>query len=81
MWIFSSLEVFYIVHSKHRDVPWNILNILKLLITSLLIILSITDFATAVKLKVNDDPGVYSVDVYSPVIKILSFVSKLFIFM
>lgn len=77
-WIFSSLEVFYIVNSKNKDIPWNFLNVSKLLINCLLIILSVTDFATAIKFINDGHESVHNVDVYTPVVKILTFVSITF---
>ncbi|XP_015378037.1 PREDICTED: multidrug resistance-associated protein 1-like, partial [Diuraphis noxia] len=30
LWLFSPLEVYYLVHSRYRDIPWNWLNLSKL---------------------------------------------------
>lgn len=74
LWAFSALEVFYILHSKKRDIPWNFLNISKLILTGALIILSLTDII----MSVNSEETLYSVDIYTPIIKILTFVSTQF---
>lgn len=60
----------------NRNVPWNWLNITKLVITHLLIILSIIDIGMAL----NKDPDigiVNPVDYWTPIIKVLTFVSEL----
>lgn len=76
LWIFSGLEVYYILHSKKKDIPWNVLNVSKIILTSVLIILSLTDVITTV----NSEEFIYSVDIYTPIIKILTFVSIIFIY-
>lgn len=75
LWIFSSLEIYYILSSKNRDIPWNWLNISKLSVTFIIIILTITDLATAINSSKSETTEVHNVDIYSPVIKILTFVS------
>lgn len=75
LWSFSSLEVYYIVHSKSKSIPWSLLNGSKLFITTLLIILSIIDFSIAVHYLNDKNSNIYNVDIYTPVIKILTFVS------
>ncbi|KAL3269849.1 hypothetical protein HHI36_008907 [Cryptolaemus montrouzieri] len=69
LWIFSFLEVFYILNSKNKDVPWNWLNGSKLFITLFLCVLSIVEFI----LNLSSNRVLYSVDIYTPVIRILSF--------
>lgn len=79
LWVFSLLELYYILSSKMRDVPWSWLNISKLFVTFIIIVLTITDLATAIKYKGTDETTeVHNVDIYMPVIKILTFVSKTF---
>ncbi|KAF2879992.1 hypothetical protein ILUMI_26180, partial [Ignelater luminosus] len=68
LWVFASFEVSYIINSKHKDIPWNFLNIPKLFITCVLITLSITDVVTAIV-----QGEVYNVDIYSPIVKALTF--------
>lgn len=66
-------EVFYILNSKKRDIPWNFLNILKSAVTALLIILTAVDLITAVN--GADETPLYNVHIYTPLIKIFTFVS------
>nr|XP_008197311.1 PREDICTED: multidrug resistance-associated protein 1 isoform X2 [Tribolium castaneum] len=73
LWTFSSLEVYYILHSKRRDIPWNWLNVSKLLGTAVLFVLTVTDLVTAVNSASSSESDVYKVDIYTPVIKLLSF--------
>ncbi|XP_017782317.1 PREDICTED: multidrug resistance-associated protein 1 isoform X1 [Nicrophorus vespilloides] len=73
LWLFSCLEVFYIVDSKYRDIPWNILNVSKLFVNGVLLVLTISDLGYAIKGTVDENVVVYNVDIYSPVIKLLTF--------
>ncbi|XP_018335867.1 multidrug resistance-associated protein 1 isoform X1 [Agrilus planipennis] len=73
LWIFTSLEVFYIANSKNQDIPWSIINILKLLTTGALIVLTITDLITTISNSGEENP-IYNVDISTPVIKLLSFI-------
>lgn len=72
LWAFSGFEVYYILHSKKRDIPWNVLNVLKLALTTVLIILMLTDLITAFKSEIPPP----NVDIYTPIVKILTFVSN-----
>ncbi|XP_049823779.1 multidrug resistance-associated protein 1 isoform X4 [Aethina tumida] len=73
LWTFSILEIYYITNSKKRDIPWNWLNVSKLVVTAALCVLSATDLVTSVKNAKSEDGSVPKVDIYTPVIKILSF--------
>lgn len=75
LWTFASLEVYYILNSKKRNIPWNWLNITKVLLTIVLILLSFTDLVTNLAYSESAEFTVYNVDIYTPVIKALSFVS------
>lgn len=75
LWIFSPLEVCYIINSKRRDIPWSWLNISKLAITAVLCILALSDLTTSFKSAAASDSVVPSVDIFSPLIKLLSIVS------
>ncbi|XP_034253299.1 multidrug resistance-associated protein 1-like isoform X3 [Thrips palmi] len=72
LFVFAPLEAYYIVRSKNRDVPWNWLNISKLAITALLVALSIGDMGNAAH-RSGNGLEVYSVDFYTPLIKIATF--------
>lgn len=75
LWTFASLEVYYIVNSKKRDIPWNWLNSLKLLITILLVVLSFSDIVASIAYTESEEFTIHNVDIYTPLIKIISFVS------
>lgn len=66
------MEIFYIRGSKNRDIPWGFLNVSKVVINIALIVLSSADAIMAI---VTDDKSIYAVHLYSPVIKIATFVS------
>lgn len=75
LWTFSSLEVYYILHSKKRDIPWNYLNMSKLLGTAVLFVLTVSDLVTGFKSETSSESAFQNVDIYTPIIKLLSFVS------
>lgn len=72
MWLFSLMELYYIRSSKDRDIPWGFLNVSKLVINVGLILLSTADAIMAVT---HDNATISSVHLYSPIIKIATFVS------
>lgn len=75
LWFFSFLEVYYIKQSRDRDIPYNSVNLSKLIITAAIIILTIVDLVYAIS--VQDNGKVFAVHFYTPVIKISTFVSYL----
>lgn len=75
LWVAAFLDTYYILNSKERNIPWNILNISKLFITCLLIVLKFVDLGVTVHTSSQEDMAVFSADYYSPIIKILTFVS------
>ncbi|XP_026281245.2 multidrug resistance-associated protein 1 isoform X2 [Frankliniella occidentalis] len=72
LWCFAPLEAYYIAKSRNRDIPWNWLNISKLIFTGLLVALSVADMGNAAY-RNGDGLQVYSVDYYTPLIKIATF--------
>lgn len=72
LWLFSFMEIYYIRNSKDRDIPWGILNVSKLTINLGLVLLAAVDLIMAIT---RDDPTVYSVHLYTPAVKIATFVS------
>ncbi|XP_019701146.1 multidrug resistance-associated protein 1 isoform X1 [Harpegnathos saltator] len=72
LWIFSSMEAYYILHSKRRNVPYTWLFIIKQVLTIALIILSIVDLGMAIYESTYRE--VYSVDYCTPFIKIITFI-------
>ncbi|XP_059046549.1 multidrug resistance-associated protein 1 isoform X1 [Achroia grisella] len=73
LWVAALLDIYYILHSKERNIPWNILNISKLAITCLLIVVKFVDLGVTVHNSSQEDNVVYNADYYSPIIKILTF--------
>ncbi|XP_050541854.1 multidrug resistance-associated protein 1 isoform X1 [Daktulosphaira vitifoliae] len=71
LWVFSPLEVFYLVHSKFRDIPWNWLNLSKMVGAALLCLVSISDLVYAI-IQYSSGSATYSVDFYSPLVKLLT---------
>ncbi|XP_076239794.1 multidrug-Resistance like Protein 1 isoform X1 [Calliopsis andreniformis] len=71
LWIFSLIEVYYFLNSKKRNIPFTWLYISKQVLIVALIVLSVVDIAKAIHKSTYDN--VYSVDYYTPVVKILTF--------
>lgn len=76
LWAFTVLELFYMKNNLSRNIPWSILNILKQLVNLLLIVLSAVDLGFAVSRR-NNDEDIFDVDIVTPVVKMLTFVSIL----
>lgn len=57
----------------NRNVPWGVLNVSKLVFTAALVILSAIDLITALNSRL--EAHIYPVDFYTPIIKIVTFVS------
>ncbi|XP_046739580.1 multidrug resistance-associated protein 1 isoform X8 [Diprion similis] len=76
LWTFCSIETYYILSSKRRNIPFTWMLISKLLLTSLLAILSIADLGYAIHSYANGET-VYSVDYCTPLIKLISFAMAL----
>ncbi|CAL1682835.1 unnamed protein product [Lasius platythorax] len=70
LWVFSVMEAYYLINSKRRNVPYTWLFISKQVLTVALIILSIVEIILA--MYVNST--VYSVEYYTPFIKIITFI-------
>ncbi|XP_050673788.1 multidrug resistance-associated protein 1 isoform X2 [Leptidea sinapis] len=73
LWLTALLDAYYILNSKERNIPWNILNISKLVITILLIVFKFVDLGVAVHKSSNEEEDVFSADYYAPLVKILTF--------
>lgn len=58
----------------NRNVPWGVLNISKLVLTGALILLTIVDLCMAARY--NSQGIIFRVDFYTPLIKIVTFVSS-----
>ncbi|XP_066145734.1 multidrug resistance-associated protein 1 isoform X1 [Euwallacea fornicatus] len=71
LWVFAGLEVYYIVSSIKKDIPWNWLNLTKLAVTSALNVLMISDFVWNMHKSRTD--SIPNVDIYTPLLKLVSF--------
>ncbi|KAG7197439.1 hypothetical protein KM043_013293 [Ampulex compressa] len=71
LWVFSAMEVYYLLNSKRKNVPCTWIFISKQVLTASLILLTLIDIGKAVLRSTYD--VVYSVDYYTPVVKIISF--------
>lgn len=67
------MEAYYLLNSKRRNVPYTWLFISKQVLTVGLILLSIVDLGVAIH--ESTFRTVYNVDYYTPIVKIVSFVS------
>ncbi|KAJ8730882.1 hypothetical protein PYW08_002295 [Mythimna loreyi] len=73
LWVAAFLDTYYILNSKERNIPWNVLNISKLFVTCLLIVLKFVDLGVTVHTSSQGEKEVFSADYYSPIVKILTF--------
>ncbi|XP_033224446.1 multidrug resistance-associated protein 1 isoform X4 [Belonocnema kinseyi] len=71
LWSFSSLELYYLLKSKRKNIPYTWLFISKILLTLALIVLAIVDLAFAIYFSTYKK--VYDVDFYTPCINIVSY--------
>lgn len=78
IWLFTPLEVYYLVQSKYRDIPWNWLNLAKMAGTALLCLLSIVDIVYAI-IQFSSGMAIYSVNFYTPLVKLITFGLVLFL--
>ncbi|XP_076374474.1 multidrug-Resistance like Protein 1 isoform X2 [Megalopta genalis] len=72
LWFFSPIEVYYLISSKKKNIPYTWLYISKQILLALLIILSIVDVGNAIHR--GSSEIVFSVDYYTPCVKIVSFI-------
>ncbi|XP_023935367.1 multidrug resistance-associated protein 1 isoform X2 [Bicyclus anynana] len=74
LWVTAFLDAYYIINSKERNIPWNILNLSKLLVTCLLILLKFVDLGVTVHKSSKEEEDVFNADYYAPTVKILTFI-------
>lgn len=79
LWLAAFLDAYYVLNSKEKNIPWNPLNITKLIVTCLLIVLKFVDLGVAVHRASADENNVFNADYFSPALKIATFVSTLFL--
>nr|CAH7713756.1 unnamed protein product [Callosobruchus chinensis] len=81
LWILSPLDIYFILKSKNRDIPWNWRNLTKIALTSGLVIVALADIVSAFTWASCNGSAVYSVDMYSPMLKTFTFAfSAVFVF-
>ncbi|CAH2014232.1 unnamed protein product [Acanthoscelides obtectus] len=73
LWALSPLDVYFILNSKNRDIPWNWRNLAKIVLTGALVIVTLTDIVKTFTWASCNDSAVYSVDVISPLVKLFTF--------
>ncbi|XP_046664340.1 multidrug resistance-associated protein 1-like isoform X2 [Homalodisca vitripennis] len=73
LWLLSPIELFHIFHSKCRDVPWSFINSAKLLLNLVLIGLSLASLGRSVVVYFDSSQTVYSVDIWTPVVQVVTF--------
>ncbi|GAB1859186.1 Multidrug resistance-associated protein 1 isoform X7 [Camponotus japonicus] len=69
LWVFSVMEAYYLINSKRRNVPYTWLFISKQVLTIALILLSVIEIILV--MQASED---YSVEYYTPFIKIVTFI-------
>ncbi|XP_039950445.1 multidrug resistance-associated protein 1 isoform X2 [Bactrocera tryoni] len=81
LWAFCIFDFYYLKASLDKNIPWNKLNISKLVLNSALLILSATDFIVALVKKGDEATAslIHPVDIWGPIIKFATFL-LLFIF-
>lgn len=79
LWLAAFLDAYYILNSKEKNIPWNPLNITKLIVTCLLMVLKFVDLGVTVHKASADESDVFNADYFSPILKIATFVSTWFL--
>lgn len=79
LWLAALIDGYHIYSSKEFNIPWNKLNISKLIIICLLCILQIVNICQVAYKSESDEIKVFDVDYYDPGIKLLTFVSITFL--
>ncbi|KAK9886055.1 hypothetical protein WA026_014838 [Henosepilachna vigintioctopunctata] len=77
LWIFAFVEVNFLLNSKSRDIPWNVLNVSKLGITLFSFVLSLAELTDNISSRSTRE--IFNVDIYTPVIKLTSFAISAFL--
>ncbi|XP_023294641.2 multidrug resistance-associated protein 1 isoform X2 [Lucilia cuprina] len=76
LWLFCIFDFYYLKASLDKNIPWNKLNISKLLLTLSLLVLTAVDFIMAMVYKADNDTAdlIYPVHIWTPVIKFATFI-------
>lgn len=70
---FIPLEIYYITSSKYANIPWGPLNIFRIVITTLVCAITLSDLIMGI---VRAGDGAYDVHIVTPAVKLISFVSQ-----
>lgn len=76
LWLFCLFDFYYLTASLDRDIPWNKLNVIKLIVNLLLLLLTAGDIVAAL-VKGTESALIHPVDIWTPVIKFVTFVRSL----
>ena len=74
LWLAAGLDIYYALISRARNVPWSPLNVAKITVIVLLMILQLLELAYSFY-KANEGYVVYDVEKYTPITRIITFVS------
>lgn len=74
-WIFLPLEYYWLNKSLNRNIPWTWKNVSKFLIVTAILVICVCDFFA----NVSDDMPIVKVDIYMPLVKLLTYVSNILI--
>ncbi|XP_063893502.1 multidrug resistance-associated protein 1 [Helicoverpa armigera] len=72
LWLAALIDVYHILTSRESNIPWNKLNISKLVITSLLVLLQILNLVLVTYESSREDNQINDADFYDPVVKIFT---------
>ncbi|XP_076311435.1 multidrug resistance-associated protein 1-like isoform X2 [Tachypleus tridentatus] len=73
LWLLAPWETFNLLTSKNRYIPWTVINILKLILTSVLAFLALVELSHNVHRSVALAETVPNVDFQTPFLKLISF--------
>ncbi|KAG8328058.1 Canalicular multispecific organic anion transporter 1 [Homalodisca vitripennis] len=76
LWLLTPLELFVIFRSKCRDVPWRFTNITKVVLNTVLVILSAFSLFSSIILYLNGEK-IYPVDIWTPCVFTATFILAL----
>ncbi|XP_077296379.1 multidrug resistance-associated protein 1-like [Arctopsyche grandis] len=75
LWLFASLEILYTFNYKNTRIPWNIYNVVKFFINTILVVVAIVDFVFA--FNASKEYGIPLVEMFSPIVKAATFILSL----
>ena len=75
LWLLAGLDIYYALISRARNIPWSPLNVAKIVVIVMLMILQLLELAYSFY-KANEGYVVYEVEKYTPITRIITFVSE-----